>query len=59
MSLLRDARIGIKVALAPAFTIACLLIVAGLGVWGNASATRTLGSISTVSMPALTLAVDL
>jgi methyl-accepting chemotaxis protein len=59
MRLLRDTRIGIKVALAPAFTILCLLIVAGLGLLGNASATRTLGSVSKVSMPALTLAVDL
>lgn len=28
---LRDASIGLKVSLAPAFAIACLVVVAGLG----------------------------
>ena len=58
MSLLRHASIRTKVALAPAFAILCLLIVAGMGLWASDSADRTLAQINTQRMPALGVAAD-
>jgi methyl-accepting chemotaxis protein len=59
MNPLRHTPITIKVAVAPAFAIVCLLIVAGMGLWANSLAQQTLGQVSTARIPALGLAVDL
>jgi methyl-accepting chemotaxis protein len=56
MRLLRHASIRTKVALAPAFAILCLVIVAGMALWTNTRAVRTLGQIKNERMTALALA---
>jgi methyl-accepting chemotaxis protein len=43
--LLRDMSIGLKVSLAPAFAIACLVVVAGLGWWANHALTADLQAV--------------
>ena len=43
--ILRNASIGLKVSLAPAFAIACLVIVAGLGWWANRVLTTELKEV--------------
>ena len=42
---LRDMSIGLKVALAPAFAITCLVIVAALGWWANQALTAGLRAV--------------
>jgi methyl-accepting chemotaxis protein len=42
---LRDASIGVKVSLAPAFAILCLLVVAAVGWWANRSLTGHLHDV--------------
>jgi methyl-accepting chemotaxis protein len=59
MSLLHRVSIMTKVALAPIFAIFCLLIVAGMTLWANNSADRTLDRINKERMVALSLAADL
>jgi methyl-accepting chemotaxis protein len=59
LSLARHASVRVKVALAPALAILCLVVVAGTALWANLSADRTLSQISTERMPALALAAEL
>jgi len=47
---LRNASIGLKVSLAPAFAILCLAIVAGAGWWANRSLTAELHAVGGVGM---------
>jgi methyl-accepting chemotaxis protein len=59
VQLLRHASIGTKVALAPVFAIACLVVVAAVGLWGSLSGTRSLNEISRSRVPGLALAAEL
>jgi len=59
MKLLRNASIGTKVAVAPVFAILCLVVVAGVSLWGSLSGTRALVEINQARIPGLALAADL
>ncbi len=56
---IRDARIGVKVALAPVLSIACLLALAALGAWAQLQNLRALEGIGRQGIPGMALAAGL
>ena len=55
----RDARIGVKVALAPLLSIACLVALAAMGVWAHLQSLAALDGISQQGIPGMALASGL
>ncbi|MCR5881736.1 methyl-accepting chemotaxis protein [Rhizobacter sp. J219] len=59
MKLLRNASIGVKVAVAPVFAILCVIVVAAVGLWGSLNGSRALSEIHKARMPGLAAAGEL
>ena len=53
MKLLENARIGVKVALAPMITMLCLVLVTGLGLWATRDLSSSLRAMQSSTLPAL------
>jgi methyl-accepting chemotaxis protein len=59
MKLLANARIGVKVALAPLVAMLCLLVVAALGLLANRDLTASLRGMKATTLPSLAVASGL
>ncbi|MFZ2989731.1 methyl-accepting chemotaxis protein, partial [Ideonella sp.] len=59
MNFLRNAPIGVKLALAPAFSLICLLVVAATAWWGSQALVGQIRNVGEVSMPRLAAVQDL
>ncbi|MES2841629.1 MAG: methyl-accepting chemotaxis protein [Pseudomonadota bacterium] len=59
MKLFENARIGVKVALAPLVTMLCLAIVAALGLWATSDLSRSLRSMQSSTLPTLATTAEL
>ncbi|MCV0441381.1 MAG: HAMP domain-containing protein [Hydrogenophaga sp.] len=59
MKLFDNARIGVKVALAPLITMLCLAIVAGLGLWATRDLSSSLRSMQSSTLPTLATTTEL
>lgn len=59
MKLLNDARIGVKIAIAPAVAALCLLAVVALSLWTTRGLTGALAEMSGRTLPATTRAFEL
>jgi len=59
MKMFENARIGVKVALAPMVTMLCLVLVAGLGLWATSDLSRSLQVIQSSTLPSLATTAEL
>ena len=53
MSLFRNASIGLKISLAPGFTVLCMLLLAGVAWLGSSAMMQSLATVSHVNLPRL------
>ena len=53
VALFLAAPLAVKVSIAPAVAVMCLIVISGLGLWANYELIRSLQSMQAIKMPAL------